>query len=863
MTTRAGTLGRVFGIAAFSLFLATPLAAQLAAVAREQTVTAPPGTVRVAPGARYAAGGIHRWLFGAHYRRLWTTSLDVPVLDLPHFAGGLIATQRGGGFQTSSLRFRAGDGREFSFRSLDKDPSVLLPPELKGTVVNEILQDQTSAIHPAGALVVPLLLEAVGVPHTTPELVVLPDDPRLGEFRAAFAGMLGIIEERPGTDDDTRILPGARRVVSSDQLFARIEASADDQVDGRQLLAARLMDVFLGDWDRHRDQWRWATRDSTAPRRWIPIPRDRDQAFVRFDGLLLAVARGQAPQLVNFGPGYAGIEGATWNGRELDRRFLVGLERGTWDSTARRLQAALTDSVLQAAVARLPADFRPLDSLRLVTALQQRRDHLPEAARRFYRLLANETDVHATDEDDVAILQDRGTGELDVALYRAEGFDEMEALPYFARRFRHGETGEVRLYLHGGKDRVVMRGPATAGITVRAIGGKGTDTFIDSTGSGRPRFYDADAGTVSLGAGTEARPYQLPPRKTPTELPPRDWGARTVPLLWAGLAPDVGVLAGGGLMWTDYGFRQQPYASRHLLRMAYATGAGEGKAEYRGEFRGENRRTYLSLFARASGIETIRFNGLGNDTRLSGSQAFYRVRQIELSFQPAIVAPLARGVTLSGGPAIRYTNTKDGNRYIDQARTYGAGAFGMVGGRMELAVDTRDLPLNPRRGVALALGGAVYPSFLDVRTTFGEVHGSAATYLGASSLPLEPVLALRVGARQVFGDAPFQEAAYIGDARTARLGRVNRYGGDRALWGNVELRLGFGRYRVIVPGEWGAFGLGDVGRVYLDGESSDTWHGAYGGGLWFGLLGRANTISIAYAQSRERGQIYVQAGMAF
>src|SRR6476661_668234 len=135
-----------------------------------------PDTV-VTPGKGYAAGGFHRWLFGSHYRDLWTTPVRVPVLDLETFAGGLRPTERGGGKQTKSLRFKGGDAREYAFRSLDKDPSPLLPVELKHTVAQEILQDQMSAGHPAAPLVVSPILDAAHVVHSSPRLVLLPDDP--------------------------------------------------------------------------------------------------------------------------------------------------------------------------------------------------------------------------------------------------------------------------------------------------------------------------------------------------------------------------------------------------------------------------------------------------------------------------------------------------------------------------------------------------------------------------------------------------------------------------------------------------------------------------------------------------------------
>ena len=109
------------------------------------------------------------------------------MLDLDSFAGGLTATQRGGGEQTKSLRFKGADGREYQFRSLDKDPVAALPPELRTTAAAGIVRDQTSAGHPVGALLAPPVLEAAGIPHATPRVFILPKDhPRLGEFAAQY-----------------------------------------------------------------------------------------------------------------------------------------------------------------------------------------------------------------------------------------------------------------------------------------------------------------------------------------------------------------------------------------------------------------------------------------------------------------------------------------------------------------------------------------------------------------------------------------------------------------------------------------------------------------------------------------------------
>ncbi len=138
----------------------------------------PSQTTTISAGDHYGAGGLHRFLFGQDYRDLWTTPVRVAVLNMRTFGGGLTPTTAGGGRQTRSLRFRGNDRHEYGFRSIDKDPDVL-PPELQGTFVQRIVEDQISSAYPPGPAVTAPLMEAAGILHTNPQLVVLPDDPAL------------------------------------------------------------------------------------------------------------------------------------------------------------------------------------------------------------------------------------------------------------------------------------------------------------------------------------------------------------------------------------------------------------------------------------------------------------------------------------------------------------------------------------------------------------------------------------------------------------------------------------------------------------------------------------------------------------
>jgi hemolysin activation/secretion protein len=169
----------------------------------------------------------------------------------------------------------------------------------------------------------------------------------------------------------------------------------------------------------------------------------------------------------------------------------------------------------------------------------------------------------------------------------------------------------------------------------------------------------------------------------------------------------------------------------------------------------------------------------------------------------------------------------------------------------------------------LELAASAFPAAWDVDSAYVEAHGVASTYLSAANAPLAPTLALRLGGKRVWGYYPFQSSAFIGDAATVRLGRQNRYGGDAAAYANAELRTRISRIFLVLPGYLGLFALADVGRVYLEGELSDRWHNAIGGGIWVSFLDPANTLSVAVARSEvgttlpKLTSIYVQGGFAF
>ncbi len=824
-------------------------------------------SVTVVAGPQYRKGAIHRWLFGNRYRALWAKEVRVPVLNLATHGGGLKPLKKGGGQQTKSLRFVGGDGRQYAFRSIDKDPSVVLPEGLRETFAARIFQDQISAGHPLGALVVPPILDAAGVLHATPVLVMMPDDPGLGEYRGEFGNVLGLLEERPrDADEEGMSFAGAKEIVGTADLIKRLDDHPDIRVDSREFLLARLTDVFLGDWDRHRDQWRWALLGGGSADRWVAIPRDRDQAFVRFDGLLLALVRPQIPQLVNFGPKYSPTVGATWNGRDLDRRFLTDLERPAWDSVANVLRARMTDRVIESGIARLPAEYQAIDGARLRTALIARRNTIPAMAEKFYRHLAGQVDIYGSDHADVVEVTRPDPSTVAVAVRRRGG-----QVPYYARRFDKEDTRDIRIYLQGGADSAMAVGDGGP-ITVRLIGGGGDD-WLGHTGTGATKFYDSRGANVAVGGEINTRPYRAIDDTTkPTALPHRDWGNRKFTVGLASLGPDAGLIVGFGGTVTNWGFRKKPYSSRFQYSAGFATGAATGRLVIDGRIQRENSRSYFAFRGLGSGIEVLRWYGFGNERTVDSTKplSFNRATQHQLDLAPSIGWAVGEKTLIEFGPRFKYSATEldDGQnaaRFIASDRPYGTGTFAQLGVGASFRLDTRDSPIAARRGSVVEFGGAAYPAAFDVERSFGEVHGRVATYLTANVVG-PTTLALQAGGKKLFGARgfiPFHEAAFLGSSGTLRGFRSNRFAGEGSLYGSAELRVQLTNAFILVPGHQGLVGFFDGGRVYLRGETSSQWQTTFGGGVWFSFLRPANVISVVFGHSDEGNKIYARVGFGF
>ena len=830
----------------------------------------PPPTsdsVMVIPGQQYDAGGLYMTFMGRGYRNLWTTPIRVPVADLSRWGGGgLTPFDVGGGMTTQTLHLRGVDGRRYVLRSVDKSPGALTE-ELQGTPVEAIMQDQLSSFHPSGAVITARILEAVGVLHPQPILVFVPDSPLLGEYREQFAGMLALFEERPDDGPDGGAgFSGSRRIVQTPALFDELEEDPGDRVDLYELLKARLVDILVGDRDRSENNYLWARFDDVGGGYvWRPVPRDRDQAFVQFDGFLKGLARLYDPRLVEFGEDYPDIKALTRNAWDIDRNLLVGLDRATWDATVEEVRAAITDAVISEAVSRMPGEHYAILGPDLEAALRNRRDNLAEAAGELYKIVFEWSDIHGTDEDEVATIDRLEDGSVRVVLQERGPNGDPQGSPHFDRVFVPGETREVRVYLHGGDDLARIRGGGDSSIGVFLVGGGGRDEFVNSSSGGVIRVFDGGSATTTTGTGIRFENRGAPrPWSWAGESRVLDWGSQTGPEVRMSFDEDRGLMLHAGVKKTRFGFLGDPYTSRTQARFGWAFGRSEPFVDLRQYFRGLFAGTAdLSLRGHYSGVEIVDFYGFGNETLQDEPRNFYKVDQGQLLVTAALSFGDGEHTKFAVGPVFKRTasdTTVTGN-FVAERQPYGSGAVMQLGMQASLDLDGRDHVTWPTRGYHFTAGAAYYPQILDLDDGVVEAKGELATFLSPSGG--NPTLATRVGGKHLWGTFPYYEAAFLGGAENVRGLREQRFAGRSSVYGSAEMRVSLGRFFLLFPTKFGVFGFGDLGRVFYDEISSDTWHKSYGGGIWFAPLTRATTFQVSLAKSGRRKAVYFGLGFAY
>ncbi len=824
------------------------------------------------------AGKLSRKIWGEHYREEWITPVAVPYLDLERKNGGLRKVKKGGGQQTLSLHLMDKDSMTYYFRSVDKDPTGLLPEELQETFAVDFVKDQLSSAHPYGSLALAKLSSAAKVYHANPELYYMPYTPSLGPYLNEFGGMLGTFEMKADEDvSDYDNFGNAENAVGTSKLFEKLYGDNDNEVNQHSFVRARLFDMLINDYDRHEGQWRWAEFEKEGKGSvYEPIPKDRDQAFSKFDGIVpwLFTRKWLLRKFQHFDYDYGDVAGLNFNARYIDRRFLTGLSWNDWEEQVKFLQENLTDSVIEQSIRGLPPEIFAISGPEIIAKLKSRRDKLPAAAREYYEELSRYVDVVGSDKHEQFEVERLPDGKTRVVVHKTKKDGKVEHKLY-ERTFDPSLTKEIRLFGLDGIDKFFIRGKASSAIKIRIVGGEGEDILKDESDIRGPGkniiYYDDEDEENELNAGNDTR----------LKLSHKDYVNKynfeeftypyAGPRLSAEYNVDDGIFIGGGFNIKTYGFRKKPIATDQTFLGNYAFRTGAFTFKYRGRF--------YSLFSRNLDLMVdgdvygpkyvFNYFGQGNSSSFERNIDYYRLHYNRVQFFPYVNWQPNEFVRIGAGPEFRYVDVgTDLNRgsFIDsdgfrQSSLYEEYTY-MAGGRIFAEIKALNDDISPTRGLHWKNEISYMNSFRHDKVNLTRLRSDFVLYV-SPNVNLRPTLALRVGGQKNLGDFLFYQSATLGQRENLRGFRRTRFAGHSSLYNNAELRIPVAKLsNYVFSGTWGVYGFVDQGRVWSNVEESDDWHRSYGPGLFLNLF-NLFTASGSAGFSKEGPYFLINTGYFF
>jgi hypothetical protein len=817
------------------------------------------------------AGSSHRKFFGESWRKLWAAPVKFRVFHLQQEKGGLTILQRGGGMQTKSLRLKDKNGQEWVLRTIQKYPERVLPPNLRKTIAASILQDQIAAEHPYSALTVPPMAAALDVPHANPELVYVPDDPAFGKYQKDFAGQVFLFEEREPLDAD--------KTDNTDKAQEKLQGDNDNRVDQKLVLRARLLDMLLGDWDRHEDQWRWEKVKEDKGAVYKPVPRDRDQVFYSTSGVLpwLVSRHILMSKFQSYQDHIRSINRWNLNARNFDRYFLNGLNEDDWKEQIGYVQSHLTDALIKNSIKLMPDTIYKLCGADITNKMIIRRNSLMKQGLKYYRFISQKVEIPASDKREHFDITNEADGKVAVKINKLKKDGSQEQVIY-QRVFDPAVTNEIRLYGMGGEDVFAVHGDEHSPITIRMVGGADEDTFlIDSniTGKGNRYVYDRSdeknklpsKSQVNLRATTDTAVNSFAKKDFKYDF--------LQPLILGSYNKDYGVQFITKLIWQKQGFHKDPYAFRQSLLINYGFGTNSLLLNYNGEFKQVIHKTDLVINVLSKGPNyTSNFFGVGNNSVFvnEGKQKIRYYHNIYNYIDADVRLRHDYGDwTVSAGVAAQYYNgDADGNlnKYLsvyDQQHP-DENVFSQrtqAGVVSTITLDTRTKgSLIPHKGVYWTTNLSTWKGLNLTAKTYGQIQTDFSFYIhpGADSTF---VIANRIGGGTTFGNAAYYQQLKLGGSENLRGYYTWRFTGKTMAYHNIELRLKLADYTsYLLPGTLGVIAFNDIGRVWTPGENSSAWHDGYGGGIYF-LPAQLITVQGVVGFSKEGAYPYISAGFRF
>lgn len=826
-------------------------------------------------------GKVYRWLWGDLYREYYGVPINAAVADLSTLNGGFTPIRSGGGNQSNSLRIETSDRQEFAMRGLKKNAIRFLnnqgfkknsfSEDLKNTFPERFLLDFYTTSHPFTPFAIGNLSDKIGLFHSNPKLYYIPKQQQLGKFNKEYGDEMYMIEERFSSDPTTLAsLDNASDVVSTVDVIKNLQKNSNYSVDQELYIRARLFDMWIGDWDRHDDQWKWAEYKNGKNVVYKPIPRDHDQAFSKYDGAAFTFIM-NIPMIRHMKSFKEDLKSVKWLNTEaypLDLIFLKTATEEQWHAQAKYIKEHISEADIDNAFKNLPEEVQDETIAEIQKNLKIRLNSLDAYATQYSIALAEKVPLAGTVNKDKFVISQDLKGLVTVKQYELDSKKGSEKL-VFERTYSDKLTKEIWIYGLEDDDIYEVSGGVKSKINVRLIGGYNHDVYKVANGH-RVRIYDykSQKNTYETkGAHKRIRDdYEI---NTYNWKHPKYNFFAGYPNL--NYNPDDGLIVGFVANYTVNNFIRDPFTSKHALSANLYTATGGFNVGYKGIFK----KAILGWDAQIDALYTTphfarTFFGLGNESVYDtdeDNRDYNRVRISQVKFAPSISKKSWLNIQHQFQLTFEHSEVqKNEDRFVMVSKDINPEVFNgqqFGGANYTFSFKNSDSNAFPTLGMELMLNAGWKTNFANFKQNFMAYQGTLNLFKKIDK-----------NARFVFANSSnamilnnnnfeFYQAASIGGKNGFRAYRNERFSGKSYFLNNTEIRWDFGRIKnKIVPANMGILVGYDVGRVWVDNEVSNKWHQGVGAGFWLGILDMISA-RVDYFTGSDGGRISGGVGMSF
>lgn len=539
------------------------------------------------PQADSGKSKIYNWMWGRHYRHLYTIPIRVPSATIETLGGGMDIVGQAEGFHGLLLENKRKQlyllkplGGSTSFLESKFFREIYNKTDFKNTYLDEFLGDAYTIINPYTYLVADYLAKSAGLSFSPSRIYYIPS-----HIRKDTVADGSDIQDRLVNLINVPDINLRSNLYTTEDFLDSLQVSKNYMADQNLYIRERIFDMWTGDWNKTNENWEWQSHTVNDSVIYTPIVIDRNHAFTKVDGVLFKQMLKMLS--LDFICNYDSLilkdtKKINKLAFALDMAVAGRSDESVWIRQAQEIQRQMTDSLIDSAFTYLPEGVKH-DEIELIKRkLKRRRLELEAVASQYYRLLQRTPVVAGTNQSDYFLIERQAPDRTVLRIYDPETGDcRLE------QQFSGKETKELWLYGLAGNDTFEVKGNTRKDFPIYLISGEGENQY-QLNHNRKIHVYDKD--------------YKYDYQKIKYhKISFTPWGIYD---------SDKGISLGTFFTYTMYGFKRAPFTYQHRIGYNYLKGF-----MYAGIFPNYDDRRRLYLNASISSPRNFEnFFGFGNNT---------------------------------------------------------------------------------------------------------------------------------------------------------------------------------------------------------------------------------------------------------